>query len=67
MVNTQTLDLTPDAPRSYNLTLPIQLLINDIIRVTLNTELDSLWLRRLCAKITSLNLVKPFALHMKFY
>ena len=29
MVRTHTLDPTPDAPRSYNLTLPIQLLIKD--------------------------------------
>ena len=32
-----------------------------IISVTLNTKLDTLWLCRVCAKTTSLNLVKPFA------
>ena len=34
MVRTHTLDPTPDAPRSYNLTLPIQLLIKDSYGVT---------------------------------
>ena len=32
-----------------------------IIRVTLNTELDTLWLFGVCAKTTCLNLMKPFA------
>ena len=32
-----------------------------IIRVTLNTEFDTIWLSRVCAKITGLNLMKPFA------
>ena len=36
-------------------------LLYSIIRVTLNTELDTLWLCRVCAKSTFLNLMKPFA------
>ena len=32
-----------------------------IIRVTLNTEFDTIWLSRVCAKTTCLNLMRPFA------
>ena len=40
--------------------IPIHLTIY-IIRVTLDTEFDTLWLSRVCAKTTCLNLMKPFA------
>ena len=32
-----------------------------IIRLTLNTEFDTIWLFRVCAKTTCSNFMKPFA------
>ena len=32
-----------------------------IIHVTLNTKFDTIWLSRVCAKTTCLNLMRPFA------
>ena len=46
------------AKRSYDTKLDITIFI---IRVTLNTEFDTIWLSRVCAKTTCLNLMRPFA------
>ena len=45
---------------TYNLWAEANLTIY-IIRVTLNTEFDTIWLSRVCAKTTCLNLMRPFA------
>ena len=39
----------------------VDLLTIYIIRLTLNTEFDTIWLSRVCAKTTCLNLMRPFA------